>query len=500
MAAMKAPEGRRKSACIQSQDLEDLHPHLMYGAIVSFLRALANSLCVIAPAVLSFRFVICTLAAALLIICFVPILAAVAFLLLAEVAFYIWQCGVFKHLNRRYSVDKRLPPPTSAEDVFRRTMANVDRCAAWKEGPGHVGRSAAAWLEGWLLCTPIAEIKQENAMEFLAWAFYCKDTKELDAAEQKSVASMLAECENRYGWGLLPGYNPAARTIRINFDPIVAWCHPMWYYAFIKGLSMSTAQTLRLLGFKRFEGAGVPFWHCPDPRHCLPGRLTAAGEVLEPRPELPIVFIHGLGVGLAPYLRFIRRIAAVRECFIVELPEISQCCSDQVLPPAEMANHLASMLQSHGHAKATFVAHSYGTFVLSWVVRMRRDIVSKVVLMDPACLMLSQPDVAYNFLYRRPNNPMTLVAAHFVRWELYSANVLMRHFYWYHNVMWRDEIPEGSAVVIGSNDDIIDPHVVRRYVEEPREGTAVKLLWLEGFFHGGILLSRAAQLQVMELL
>merc|ERR1711879_41480 len=80
---------------------------------------------------------------------------------------------------------------------------------------------------------------------------------------------------------------------------------------------------------------------------------------------------------------------------------------------------------------------------------------------DPVCFLLAQPDVAFNFMYRRPSNPFTLMVAHFVRWELFSANVLMRHFYWYHNVLWKDELPDNCIVAIAGGDDIINARAVR---------------------------------------
>eukprot|EP00434_Breviolum_minutum_P003163 symbB.v1.2.002784.t1/scaffold150.1/size295742/3 len=186
-----------------------------------------------------------------------------------------------------------------------------------------------------------------------------------------------------------------------------------------------------------------------------------------------------------------------RECFVIELPEISQACCELVLTPKEMADSVSQMLKAHGHDKAVFLAHSYGTFVMSWVLHFRRHIVAKTVLLDPVALLLAQPDVAYNFLYRHPDNPMLKVVANFVRWELFSAHVLMRHFYWHQNVLWKEDLPPDSLVVMSSHDDICNAHYVRRYLEDhQRQGQdQLQLLWLEGFFHGGFLLSSAAQIQ-----
>merc|ERR1712062_430065 len=223
---------------------------------------------------------------------------------------------------------------------------------------------------------------------------------------------------------------------------------------------------MKLFGFTyhpKCAGSSTGSFHKPP---CsMPGEVIVDGEAKLGDTKSPLVFIHGLGIGLSPYLFFIRRLAATRECFVVELPEVSQSCTETVLPPNQMAEAMVAMLGAHGHAKACFIAHSYGSFVMSWVLRACPDIVTKVVLLDPTCFLLAQPDVAFNFLYRRPNNPFLLIVANFVRWELFSANVLMRHFYWYHNVLWVDELPARTAVILSGSDDITNAKAVRCHLE-----------------------------------
>merc|ERR1712070_1181567 len=127
------------------------------------------------------------------------------------------------------------------------------------------------------------------------------------------------------------------------------------------------------------------------------------------------------------------------------------------------------MLTSHGHSSACFIAHSYGTVELSWPLRHRRDIVSKMIFIDPVCFLLSQPDVAFNVLYRQPHNWFMTVAANAVAWELYTANTLKRNFVWYDNVCWSDELPDNVVVALSSMDDICNPYTVRFYLEEHQQ-------------------------------
>lgn len=473
---------------------------MMYGALMSSLDVLRQSVRDVFPAVVSVRLVLVLLLLPAFSIMF-PLVVVERFLeisgmliVVAEASFLVWLHRLRSRLNVVKPVVQRLQP-AKALDIFQRTLIQVDQCAKWS-----VGRTPTEWLEGWFKKTPMSKIKRGNVQEFFAWAFYSKYLSELDGAEKHEMDEMIKECERRYGWRFHEGYTSGVEPMRINFDPIQAWYHPLWYYAAILGLRLATRSAMQLMGFTRSKTGQLSYFHRPPPAY--PGLLVERGKPVPPSQDSPVVLIHGLGVGITPYLRFIRMLGRSRECFVIELPEVSQACCELVLPPKEMADALHEMLKAHGHDKAVFLAHSYGTFVMSWVLHFRRHIVARTVLLDPVALLLAQPDVAYNFLYRHPDNPMLKVVANFVRWELFSAHVLMRHFYWQQNVLWKEDLPPDSLVVMSSHDDICNAHYIRRYLEDHQRSGQDKLqvLWLEGFFHGGFLLSSAAQIQVLELL
>merc|ERR1712048_156486 len=160
------------------------------------------------------------------------------------------------------------------------------------------------------------------------------------------------------------------------------------------------------------------------------------------------------------------------------------------------------MGKDYGHKQAVFVGHSYGSAVLTWVVRNERQCVSKAVLIDPICFLLCQPDVVCNFLYSDPNNAVTKAMAHFVRWELFQAHVLFRHFYWYHNNMWADELPDNCTVVLSGNDNIIDPQLVRRYLQdskEKRDLIELEIAWYPHLGHGAFLVDKQANVDILEM-
>mmetsp|Transcript_614 Transcript_614/g.1255 ORF Transcript_614/g.1255 Transcript_614/m.1255 type:complete len:550 (+) Transcript_614:258-1907(+) len=480
-----------------------------FGAFTSLFKAVAKSLCVIIPTVISWRIVATVVAVAALLLYFMPLAAFIAvdvgsllIIVIVEAIFFVRLRMVRKRLREVRPLEQRLPAPTGAADLFFRAMESVEACGRYRSACG-ASRSVIEWIEAWFLGAPVAQIKRGNITEFLAWAFFTKYPEEMSEEERGLLDDLVNQSERRLQLTWEEGYNPETKCIRINFDPLHVWSHPFLYYAAVRTLVAATRQTLRLVGFSYHclgtDAERFSYFHCAPPPRL--GTVIVGGKPTETQPKLPIVFLHGLGTGLSPYLRLLLRIASERELFMIELPEISQVGVEKGPLPNDMAEKIQGMLQAHGHEQACFVAHSYGTVVLSWVIRARKSMVAKAVFLDPVCFLLVQPDVAFNVLYRKPKNWFMTCAANIAFWELYTANTLMRNFYWYHNVLWLDELPEKTVVVLASHDDICDAWAVKCYLEEHQKRQPdLQLLWFQNFIHGEILLSRSAQIQIMELL
>eukprot|EP00929_Paragymnodinium_shiwhaense_P069981 TRINITY_DN35379_c0_g1_i1.p1 TRINITY_DN35379_c0_g1~~TRINITY_DN35379_c0_g1_i1.p1 ORF type:complete len:596 (-),score=105.26 TRINITY_DN35379_c0_g1_i1:263-1951(-) len=511
------------NSTVHSMDLEDIGPALMFSPLIGFTKAVFRALVIVTQAVIPmWLIVVWALGGAALAILHPRFFAGMGVVTalvvtLMEICWSHWLQGVKRQLEPMRFAAQRLAPPGSAWDVFMRTVEAIEESD--KAARSHkLGRTSQQWLQDWFLGSEFSTIKRDNAADFFTWAFLTKLPEELDETDQALVSRMFEVCETRFGWQFEEGRTPGVKPIRISFDKMQAYCHPMLYYAGVRLLHLATRQSLRLLGFSHYDVRG----RCPPYFHKAPLREEAVlildGAERQQPPPPPVVFLHGVGVGLSPYLPFIRRMARERECFVVEIPTIAQCCDSDVLTPAEMVEAMELMLKAHGHSSAVFMAHSFGTCVLSWLCRMRPSMVSQAVFIDPVCFGLCHPDVAYNFLYKEPDDAFLHVAAHFVRWELFTANVLYRNFYWYHNTLWTDEIPEGSVIALSGADAIINAPLVRHHLEnhqrkqtEAGEGSpstvasekqakTTKILWFDRFLHGSFLVSKPAQLQILSWL
>ena len=147
-----------------------------------------------------------------------------------------------------------------------------------------------------------------------------------------------------------------------------------------------------------------------------------------------------------------------------------------VAPRPRMLASLNTILESSqttdriGWNRVVFSAHSYGTFIVGWIVRNcvaspsgnsddeDESLVNKIahlVLVDPIPILISNPSVAHNFLYREPWTTTTTNSSRWFpsysaasSWQLWYfasrdadvARTLFRSFFWSEGGMWREEV------------------------------------------------------------
>lgn len=129
--------------------------------------------------------------------------------------------------------------------------------------------------------------------------------------------------------------------------------------------------------------------------------LTSLGAEM-----LPMVFIHGIGIGIFPYLHVIMMI--VRQCpsrpmLFVEIPSVfvgSMRSGFESLEFDHVARSIALCCDELGWSKVGVMAHSYGSMVTSRIIKMYPGLVDAMCIMDPVALMTSYPQLVCNFVYK----------------------------------------------------------------------------------------------------
>jgi len=201
--------------------------------------------------------------------------------------------------------------------------------------------------------------------------------------------------------------------------------------------------------------------------------------------RLPVVFIHGIGIGLYPYTNFLSELNSVTGIessdpndqvgiLAIELMPISFRITHSALGRVEMCGEIDQILLKHFSADQKFVlvSHSYGTVITTHLLKTpsiaRR--IGPVVLVDPVSILLHLPDVAYNFTRRQPKEANEHQLYYFASMDMNVSHTLSRHFFWNENVLWLKDL-EGRNVTVclGGRDLIVDTEAVGRYLSQAQQ-------------------------------
>ncbi|OAR05712.1 hypothetical protein LLEC1_07115, partial [Akanthomyces lecanii] len=236
---------------------------------------------------------------------------------------------------------------------------------------------------------------------------------------------------------------------------------------------------------------------------------------------LPVVFFHGIGVGLLTYLRFLFDLVKAANAqqsaqdgtagiriIAVEMLPVSFRLTSPPLDKRAFLGALASILDAHGwDDDFAIVSHSYGSVPTTHILTAdgehaalsRR--VAAATLVDPVTIMLQLPHVAYNFTRRRPRTAAEWQLWYFASTDVGVATVLGRHFHWRQNIIWKEDLllrrPGGDhrrvTVSLAAKDIIVNAPAVARYLREAEQGAAegrqepgVEVLWFPELDHAQV--------------
>ena len=204
---------------------------------------------------------------------------------------------------------------------------------------------------------------------------------------------------------------------------------------------------------------------------------------------MPVVFIHGIGIGLHPYTSFLSELNSTSGSkmdpndqigvLAIEIMPISSRMSYHALRREEMCNEISAIISHHfPDQKFVLASHSYGTVISAHLLKSPlASQVGPVFLIDPVCILLHLPDVAYNFTRRKPRRANEYQLYYFASMDMGVAHTLGRCFFWNENILWKKDVSGRKITIsLGGRDLIVNSEAVGRYWSAPVEGYEKTLL------------------------
>lgn len=426
-----------------------------------------------------------------------------------EVAFSIY----LFFLTRR--VQARIPPPSVNHDDLK-TLLN--RCLAVgldahesrerKETPEEEVRLSRERFRRWFHNAPLEDIKAGNCKQWLSWAFGGLDLPHTGIHEDEQHLALLDEglemLQNRLKWEFPPGFNLSVTCLRLNLDGVKTMMRPLAYYIVCNTWTSTTILWLRWRGFRRVFKGKCEFLVLPPQQSKVNLRATRSAQ------NSPILFLHGLGVGLGQYLVFLQRLVNHQAGVVILVqPHISAGIWYQYfLNPPTKEEHLQGikeiMKENHFDGKATILSHSNGTMVHAWLSREIPQLGHRHILVDPVCFRLWEGATCFAFIGKKWTQGIEILLGYFVAQEVGNAFTIARRFDWVENAFWIKDLGDlGNdkvKIVIGEKDVLIESQAVWEYlVDEGVPQDAITIC--PGAQHGeNLFMPSAGMKHVCELL
>ena len=236
------------------------------------------------------------------------------------------------------------------------------------------------------------------------------------------------------------------------------WHHSFDYHrlALRRSFSVLPPRPLTLITKHISPVENLSYWHRPH---------TSTEGV-------PILFLHGIGIGLWTYGGFL---AQLKHCLgnrevgilAIEYMPISFRVSHAALDQDVLCGEILRIVQHHMWEKFVLVCHSYGSVVSTHLLKnaIIEPMIQSIVLIDPVSVLLHLPDVAYNFTCRSPVHANEHQLYYFASMDMGVAHTLHRRFFWQENILWKHEIEHRQAtVVLCGRDIIVNTQAVGRYL------------------------------------
>ncbi|KAJ3305092.1 hypothetical protein HDV03_002019 [Kappamyces sp. JEL0829] len=330
------------------------------------------------------------------------------------------------------------------------------------------------YIEGWFFGTSPRCLKRGDVMEWTACMCFNTRLQDLTASQSRAVELLMKRLEKILGYKLQEGFDQSTKKMLLTLDP-VSFCHrPLFFYVGIKAADWSARAALWRAGFARTTEHGMVTY------------LKKGSSA-----ELPLVFFHGIGVGLFPYVRLVLAMRARfpdRTIILFEKSSISMRLSCSHLLPEDYARKIKDRLVEMDIHNVVVCGHSMGTVVICWLDHFYPGLIHGRLYLDPICFSLWTHDIAINFVYRKPGYLRHYLLKYIASLEPGIALYIRRYFVWHQNTYFSAGLPTNCKIYLSENDDIVNTPYVSSYLERhPHSDRSHEIS--AGVRHGELLLS-----------
>ena len=391
----------------------------------------------------------------------------------AESLFYL-----LVYIPRRIWLDRAAPPCSLLHSREERQEAFLKTWECTPDPHSYV----SLWFKG----VPVEALCREDVKDWLHWRMWNQIERSL--ANEPELDGYCEQTEQILDHTFPKGHSGNS-SMAVTFEPLQAMHRPLiWYTNIVGGADLYTSLSLMWTGYRCYRLPLRRFFSSLPirplsllTRNCSPSTHMPYWYLPHTSKEyLPVVFIHGIGVGLYAYISFLqdfeqqfhRRLGV--GMIALEILPISSRISPPFLHGPEMAREIQAILQKHNWSRCIVVSHSYGSVICTHLLRnpVTAPMIGPLLFVDPVTFSFHDPHVAWNFLRRKPKTASEIQLQYFASTDQDVAHTLTRRFVWPENSLWREEVEERvdtneqdkCTVALSGKDIITETNNMGRYL------------------------------------
>ncbi|CAF1112454.1 unnamed protein product [Rotaria sordida] len=408
----------------------------------------------------------------------------IIFYCILESLFFLFTVEEARLLNTR-PLPKRPRLPNNYDEQFIDRILNV-----YEKSNDDIRVCFIGWFNG-IENLSYDLIYEENILEYITMATYgAKNWKEITNKKQQYIKKLYKRLLKKYPEQrskIKSGYNKKIQLKHPYRDLIQYTHYPMLKYLLFGCIRCITTSILTSMRYEYQIINNIAFYVRKYPKKTsLP----------------PILFLHGLSLGVNTYISFIRRLTSLdRTIILLDIPSVSMRLHTEVLSMSSILSSIEQLLISLNEQYITSISHSYGTLIQSCIVKQLphrvRD--QPMIFIDPVCFLIFDSRYINNFVYRQPSTPNQLLLHTSCTKDLYSIYAIERHLCWYECNLWVEDIKQSRIrihVFFSENDDIVPVSFIEGYLRKSN----IDITIFPQFKHGQFLITPKVQDDIMETL
>ncbi|KAK8041039.1 hypothetical protein PG994_014046 [Apiospora phragmitis] len=334
------------------------------------------------------------------------------------------------------------------------------------------------FVRKWFCQAHIDQIYRDNIKDWMAWALFAKEDKDLSREEWDELDEYVDEAQEQAGLDL-PRGRADGKPMRLNLDPVEMYHRPLLWYFFMSFTEIACWAFLAVKGFTFYRQPRRTFFSIFPfrPMTLLAPHASASKDFSyyyrphRSKTHRPVLFCHGIGIGVATYTTWLPSIPADIGIIAIEvMPAANRICPEGK-PPQVFARAVAQILRQHKIDDFVLVGHSYGTFMARPLLD-HPEVAPKInsmILCDPVAILLHLPNVAYNITRRKGVTTPEIEIDFGAGKDPMIAHLVCRRFHWPEHILFREDFAgRRTTAVVAGRDCVLDGPAVASYVHYGR--------------------------------